>query len=306
MTVIKEMRIREERIPAIIAQILPPRLYAEVERISKECISLDEIRIRAGRRASVTSFGKNILLESVTDAQTVGHIMEKICEGSLYAHADTISRGYVTLSGGIRIGVVGRAAVSGDRIIGVYDISALCIRLPRGIMRVGAPVCVLLREMKGNSGVLIYAPPGQGKTTLLRAVAAEMASGENPWRVIVVDSRGELGLSLDSPELCLEVMTGYPRAEGMEIAVRSMNAQLVVCDEIGDVSEAEAIIAAQNCGVPLLASAHGESVEGILRRTGIKKLHSAGIFGAYVGIKRKVGCDYEYSVRTYGEIDEHT
>ena len=102
----------------------------------------------------------------------------------------------------------------------------------------------------------------------------------------------------------MDVLSGYPRALGIEIAARSMNAQLIVCDEIGDVSEAQAIVAAQNCGVPLLATAHGSSVEGLLRRTGIRILHDARVFGAYVGIRREAGeRDYRYTFTSYGEAD---
>jgi stage III sporulation protein AA len=76
-----------------------------------------------------------------------------------------------------------------------------------------------------------------------------------------------------------------------------MNAQLIVCDEIGGVDEAQAILAAQNCGVPLLATAHAGSMEGLMRRTGIRLLCESGVFGAYVGIRRRTDkSDYLYTV----------
>ena len=91
---------------------------------------------------------------------------------------------------------------------------------------------------------------------------------------------------------------------GIEIAARTMNPQLMVCDEIGDNEEAQAIIAAQNCGVPLLASAHGDTVEGLLRRTAIMNLHMAGVFEFYVGIeRRREGGEYRYTVTTAEEAD---
>ena len=152
--------------------------------------------------------------------------------------------------------------------------------------------------------MLVYSPPGEGKTTLLRGVAAALASGAEAWRVAVIDSRGELGFSLDDASLCIDVLAGYPRALGLEIAARTMNAQLIVCDEIGGVDEARAIISAQNCGVPLLASAHGESVRSIMRRDGIRELHLAGVFGAYVGIKRRgIGIDYIYDISRAEEVE---
>ena len=158
-------------------------------------------------------------------------------------------------------------------------------------------MCDLIRRSDKNRGVLVFSPPGQGKTTLLREVSATLSTGADALRVVVIDSRGELGIFLDDERMSVDVLTGDPRALGIEIAARTMNAQLVVCDEIGGVREAEAIIAAQNCGVPLLATAHANSLEGLLRRTPMRMLHEAGVFGAYVGIQRRAGMrDYAYTV----------
>ena len=255
MTVIREKRKKREwqksesgfgEIPLAVIELLPTRLRVELDSLCRRGLPIEEIRLRSDRAASVTACGENIMLSSVLFGSELSNIFERICEGSLYAHADTIRQGYVTVSGGVRVGVTGRAAVSRGEVVGVYDVSALCFRLPRRVQGIGEPVCRLLRVMERGRGVLVYSPPGEGKTTLLRAVASSMAGGEVPWRVVVVDTRGELGYALEDPSLCLEVMTGYPKALGMEIAARTMNAQLIVCDEIGGEEEAEAILAVQN------------------------------------------------------------
>ena len=305
-TFIRPREVISEQLPSVFLKILPPMLYSELSELVRMGTPIDEIRLRQGRVASVTSGGKNIPLCSEITRSQIDEIVDTICDSSLYAHADTINCGYLTLAGGIRVGIVGRAAVSGDRVIGVYDTSSLCFRLPRKIRRVGAPVCRLLRAFEGEKGVLVYSPPGHGKTTLLRSVAAMMSSGDMAWRVLLIDTRGELGFSLEDPSLCIDILSGYPKALGIEIAARSMNAQLIICDEIGDVAEAEAIIAAQNCGVPLLASAHASSLDGMLLRSGLRKLHEACVFGAYVGIRRHENeTEYTYTVASYKEADEY-
>ena len=102
----------------------------------------------------------------------------------------------------------------------------------------------------------------------------------------------------------MDLLTGYPRGLGIEIATRTMNAQLIVCDEIGQTEEVEAMLASQNCGVPFVASAHADSVVGLLRRTGIRQLHEARVFRFYVGIRRKPeGGEFLYTITEWEEAE---
>ena len=163
-----------------------------------------------------------------------------------------------------------------------------------------------MRDFGYSRGILIYSPPGVGKTTLLRGVISLISSGEggySPLRTAVVDTRGELTFSNGGKGLCIDVLSGYPRALGIEIATRTLSAQLIVCDEIGDYAEAMALVSSHNCGVPLIASTHARSVDELMRRTGIMLLHEARVFGAYVGISRGAGMDFCYDVHLRDEMD---
>lgn len=302
-TIIKTAKspTRAVSIPAYLAQRLPYRLTEEIGGISIGRI--EEIRLRAGRCVYLTAAGENRRLRTVLSGEEIRGLVTSFCDGSLYAHRDTIAQGFLSLPQGIRVGICGRASVEGNSILGIYDISGLNIRLPARVERLGEEVCRLLRE-NTEGGVLIYAPPGEGKTTLLRSVAARMASGDGARRVAVIDTRGELGFALEDPALCLDVLVGYPRALGVEIAARTMNAQLIVCDEIGERAEAEAMVSAQNCGVPFVASAHASNVQGLLRRTGIRLLHQARVFGYYVGIRRSHSFgELHYTVTSWEEAN---
>ena len=228
-----------------------------------------------------------------------------LCGGSLYACRDTIVRGYVTYRGGYRVGVCGSAAVSGGSIVGIGDVSTLAIRIPHTSPPVGAEICRLISDMSYTRGVLIYAPPGVGKTTLVRSVAARLAAGRDARRVAVVDERGELAPGLGGVGLCVDILAGYPKARGIEIAARTLGAEVVITDEIGAREDADAVAAAQGCGVPLIATTHAGDIRELMCRPGIARLHATGAFGAYVGIRRARGrFDYIYDITPWEKADD--
>ncbi len=297
---VKRQSVTADALPAVVMRALPNRLSDEIRRTTSP-LGIEEIRMRANRRCSLVVSGKNVMLETVLDRAEIESVLEGMCQGSLYAFSDTINQGYVSLPGGVRVGVCGRAGCEGDRIIGIYEVSSLSVRIPHKSRPQGAEICRLLDSFDRTSGVLIYSPPGIGKTTLLRSVAVMLASGAwdadaLPLRTVVIDTRGELAFASEGRDLCLDVLSGYPRRRGIEIATRCLNAEVIICDEIGDYEEAMSLVASHNCGVPLIASAHAGSVDQLLSRTGLRLLHEARIFGAYVGIERDGRGGFHYDI----------
>ncbi len=271
--------INRRILPQAVERLLPERLLRAVENADTDFVP-EELRIRAERRIWVCGGGKNLMLDESSSAEEVEEVLMRACGGSLYSVAESIKQGFVFAGEGVRVGVCGEWTSGGVR-----SISSLAIRIPH---RISVDVSPLRRAVDGfcdGRGLLLYSPPLGGKTSLLREIARGFSSGARPMRVVVVDTRGELGFSLDSRELCLDLLSGYPRRVGIEIAARTLGAQLVVCDEIGS-GDSEAIIELHGGGVPLIASAHAADLSDLLLRRGIAELHRAGVFGAYVEVDR--------------------
>lgn len=274
--------------PETVLERLPWRLADELRRRRSD-IPTDELRLHRGGRSCLCRGGETVLLDTALSAEEMEELLTSLCGGSMYAHADTLRQGYVTLQGGIRVGVCGRMRFDGGKVLGISDVSSLVFRFPRDIAVPTEPVVDLLTRVHPGRGVLIYSPPGVGKTTLLRSLIRTLAAPPNPMRVAVVDTREELAACGTDTASCADWLSGYPRALGIEIATRTLSPRLIVCDEIGEAGEAEAICAACNAGVPLVATAHGSDVAGLLRRRGLRILHESGVFGSYVGLTRGAG-----------------
>lgn len=291
------------KIPDKLKSILPYKVYDAVNELESDKM-LEEIRLRKDRQCYIVASGENIPLPVTLNEGEIADVISKISSGSLYAHKDTIIQGYISLDGGIRAGVCGRAAIDGEKIIGIYDISEVVIRIPNYINVPTKEICDLIRDNRKTHGVLIYAPSGVGKTTLLRSVIKEISGNEYRLRTCVVDTRGEFEFGINGKNSYVTLLSGYPKKNGIEISVRSMNAQVIVCDEIGDEREAKAIISAHGCGVPLIASCHGGSVSEILHRYGIAALHKEHIFDYYIGIERDGEGGFLYSVTSWEEAND--
>ena len=289
---------REREAYAAMLSCLPAGIVREIGAIERSRTdffsSLSEIRLRAGGVSALTLGSHNLPLATRLSDEDTETAMRLFCRDSVYAYSETLCEGYLRLAGGYRVGVAGIAVRKGRQVVGVRSVRALCIRMPHRIDGAGASAVALFREMNCSRGILVYAPPGVGKTTLLRDFAFTLAGGKNPLRVAVVDTRGEL-CGIGECGGMIDVLEDYPKALGIEIATRTLSPQAVVCDEIGDYDEADSILAVQSSGVPLVASAHGDSLEGVLARPAIGLLDRAGIFGAYIGIRREGG-KYLYTV----------
>lgn len=283
---------RPVQVPDALRRAFPARLTEAVTRCGAPAI--EEIRLHRDRYATVTCCGRSHQTYVALDGSEMEEILKRLCSGSLYAYGESIRHGFVSLKDGIRVGVCGSAATENGKIIGVNDVTGLILRIPHAIPVSVSPVLERFCATAGGGGILIYAPPGVGKTTLLRAVAAQLSSPVYGYRTVVVDTRGELCYALNGRDMSLDILSGYPKEIGIEIAVRSLGAEVIVCDELGSLADAHAVLAAAGCGVPLIASAHATHLEDLLLRPSMRLLHHAHAFGCYVGLSRAHAGGFSY------------
>lgn len=287
--------------------MLPVRVREEIERCADTMKNFEqhvnEIRLRANRFASLTLDGKNMPIGAVCTQSDLAQTVKRFCGGSIYAHSETLKSGYISLGSGYRVGVGGRAVIDKGDVTGVGEIYSINIRIPHNYSGVGKYAEDVLKKMDYSAGLLIYSKPGVGKTTLLRDLAYRLSSGESARRVALVDSRGELESTYLKERCLVDVLSGYPKAAGIEIATRTLSPQFIICDEIGALEEAKAILAVQSSGVPLIASAHASGIDELLLRPTLSLLHESRIFGAYLGIERAPGqSEFKYEL-TYRDVE---
>lgn len=262
------------------------------QRIAEQFMKYDlselcEIRMVADRPLTLTFGSKSLLFGDAVTEDEIAQTVSELCRGSLHSYEETLNEGYIPLENGCRAGVCGR--MSGGRII---RITSVCIRIPRTVYGIGESLCK--RLISSGGGMLIYSPPGVGKTTLLRDIAATLSSPPFLKRLSVIDSRCEIFRSDAFKCSIADIYSGYNKADAIELAVRTMSPQYIICDELG-AEEAKAVLSTQSFGVPLIATAHAESFEGLIGRTVFKELDRTGIFSTYVGLSRE-GRGFSFNV----------
>ncbi|MBQ3111968.1 MAG: stage III sporulation protein AA [Firmicutes bacterium] len=212
-----------------------------------------------------------------------------LTQGSLYALAEELRRGWLTLPGGHRVGLCGHAVLDAGRIATQRELSSFNIRIARAVPGCAAPLLPYLLPNQSSGGrlrsALLISPPGGGKTTLLRDIAAQLSRLR--YRVGIADERGEIAaMQQGLPQLPLglrcDVLSAAPKAEAMQLLLRSMSPQVLLCDALGTPAVAEAVADAARCGVAVVATAHGGDVAELRRRPVLRELLAAQAFGRLV------------------------
>ena len=291
-----------------LLRYLPASIRRRAQDLSEaQAQAVTEIRMRAGQRVEfVTDRSGAFELEWRPGAPEVQATLAALCDHSAYARQEEICQGFVTVRGGHRVGLCGRASVQEGRIVGLHTVGSLCIRIARPILGAADGLMPALFDASGcPRSTLILSPPGCGKTTVLRDAIRQLSQARGQ-HVCVADERSELCAVVDgTPQMPVgsrtDVMDGCPKAQAMQMLLRAMNPDWIVTDELGRAADAQAVLDAMRCGVAVLASAHAQDLEALRSRPELRTLMDVGAFDGYVLLQGRGRIAARYDAR--GEAD---
>lgn len=215
----------------------------------------------------------------------LSEIVDKMCKGSIYANQYSLKQGYITLSGGHRVGVVGTAVKTDCAVTHLRDITAINIRICREVIGAADEILPYIKEGDKVYNSLIISPPSAGKTTVLRDIARQLG---NLVKVGIVDERSEIAKGKKLGKYTF-VMDECGKSEGITMMLRSMAPDVILTDEIGNKEDEKALEKLMNAGVKMICTAHGYDEKDVLRREVFKNLIQGKVFERIFVLSAKNG-----------------
>lgn len=250
-----------------------------------------ELRLRANAPVVACIDGRNFTLKTVAiTCEDLENMIHKAAEYAIYAVLDQMVKGFITIRGGVRIGIAGELVMDCGKVVAVKNISSLCVRLPHQVKNCSSPVLPYLFETKSPVSTLIVAPPGAGKTTLLRDLAWQIGQRYPVLNTLILDERGELAAcyqgenQLDVGQNC-DVITGGNKAFGFENGLRSLRPDVVITDEIATAEDVAMLQRAVRSGVTVIASVHAADLGEVRAKPDLGILVNQGVFERYIVLR---------------------
>lgn len=270
---------------------LPPVRQAQMEQLDRP-EDIEELRFRAGQPpAARTAVGERPLpLEAVTSAE-LREMLSRAAQYSVHSYTDSLRHGFLTLSGGHRLGICGTAAEEDGRVLGVRGLSSINLRIAHQAEDLQAQIARWIGTDEPQS-TLLLSPPGYGKTTLLREWVRYFS--DRGFTAAIADERSEIAALADGvPQLavgrCTDVMEGCSKWQAAVMLLKTMSPALLALDEITAPEDAKAVSLCTHCGTAVIACAHAAGLDDLRQRPIYRELLALGAFHQAVIIEKQDG-----------------
>lgn len=255
--------------------LLPNHLLVDISGL-KKVDKLQEIRIRVNEKVMYNVDNKEVVSEIILKDIEMKSILSRISNYSIYAFEEEIRQGFITIRGGHRVGITGHWIMDQGSVKAIKSIHSINIRVCRE--RIGC-ANTLIPYIVNNGKVqntIIVSPPKCGKTTIIRDIS-RILSDEYKKKISLMDERSEIAACYNGvPQLKVgqrtDIYDNCVKSLGMMMAIRCMSPDIIICDEIGTEADMDALLAAFNCGVNIIATIHGNNEGDVFRRPTLKKL----------------------------------
>lgn len=229
-----------------------------------------EIRLRVGQSVALETVRGRVTLDKICSFEEIGECIKSFCHFSIHSYEKELREGYITLKGGHRAGFCGTAVVKSGALDSVRDISSINIRIAREAVGCGEELRETVFDEKFK-GLLIAGRPMSGKTTLLRDLCRIIG---DKCKLALVDSRSEVaacygGLPQNNVGKFTDVMNGYGKEEGIEIATRTLSPEYIACDEVTGAEKLAGLCL--DSGVRMLVTLHSGSVKSAMESNIVKR-----------------------------------
>lgn len=283
-----------------------PGLRCVLEKLPEKIkAQTQEVRIRANKPVMLTTYNEQLFVKKTGDisylpgqsalyatSQDVAECFTRLCNFSVHTHHEEIKQGFIIMKGGHRAGVCGTVVAEGQNIFSQRQINSINIRIAKEIRGCASGITHLHKQ----GGILLAGGPGSGKTTVLRDLIRQLSSGEGGsfLKVAVIDTRGELaavygGEAQNDIGLCTDIITGCPKPQGIQMALRTMSPDIIAFDEIGTLEEVEAVEESLNSGATIITSIHAGSLKELIMRKQARRLFQSGAISNVVMLSKPVG-----------------